>query len=598
MKKVIALALCLVMLALCLASCGSNKTDTTGADAERQKTTLKFAIITDENTTAEGIADMQKAFNDYTRPGYSTAVEFVCFTADEYEAKMEREMDYLDYQKIMQNFTELAEINGEDPEDEALAEILGMDIERVTALRTDAELAARLKAATPLEDEEEEFEPEEDDDTTLVDYPALKESQFDLLVVANSEMYEKYVANGWLAPITTQLTGTYKLITTMMSDRIFAQTKIGDSTDNYAVPTNKAVGKYTYLVFNKEALAEYNISEKEVTGFETVYRLLASMEISENAGHGLSMWKDKYGDGFKPVLNSKEDFLYPCVQFFSQNGTDFSMVGVTYDKNTNFSVVLNKDLNLFTDPSYVSYLRTAFEADSEDYFGDGTGEFLVGIKEGDYGVRNGSGDYYYFPIEMPHADAEEIQHGMLAVSSYSVSVDRSVEVIQKLMTERDLLNTLLYGTKENYDLSTDNIVTLHDNKNYALDPDYPVGNLQALAYPCTNYGQEAATYSNILLHNGDLAANLFDATFFDFFQYMDPAVWQQIDEKSAELLADLMDSEDGDAFEAKLAEILDSFDTEAHPEDPFALLMKTQLDSAQQKTLADALLSYLMSKMG
>ena len=95
MKKIISLLLCLVMLALTLASCGDNA-GTTTTDVDRPNLTLKIAVVVSDKTTDEGIAAMQKEFNRISSLALTTKAEFVCFRAEEYADAIEVEMTRLE----------------------------------------------------------------------------------------------------------------------------------------------------------------------------------------------------------------------------------------------------------------------------------------------------------------------------------------------------------------------------------------------------------------------------------------------------------------------------------------------------------------------
>ena len=96
MKKILSLILCLVLVASALVSCGGGEVTT--PEADRPNRTLRMAIIVaddyvDENgdlkqTTQEGVAAMQKAFNEYTEVLLATHVEFECIKASEYKTRM------------------------------------------------------------------------------------------------------------------------------------------------------------------------------------------------------------------------------------------------------------------------------------------------------------------------------------------------------------------------------------------------------------------------------------------------------------------------------------------------------------------------------
>ena len=151
MKKVLSMLLCLMLLALALVSCGDDPG--TKVQADRPNLTLRMAIVVDDKTTDEGVAAMQKAFNDQCEVLLSTHIEFECIKASEYKARMTEIMNEVVDEKGKQN-----------------------------AGKEDAMANAGSDTGTELEDDENK-------------YPAASKAQFDILLIADEEMYEEFVAN-------------------------------------------------------------------------------------------------------------------------------------------------------------------------------------------------------------------------------------------------------------------------------------------------------------------------------------------------------------------------------------------------------------------
>ena len=143
MKKILSMLLCIALLASALVSCGGGETNP--PEADRPNRTLRMAIVvaddTDEKkTTQEGIAAMQKAFNEYTEVLLATHVEFECIKASEYKARMTAIMNEVADEKGKQN-----------------------------AGKEDAMANAGTDTGTELDDEENKF-------------PAASKGQFDILL--------------------------------------------------------------------------------------------------------------------------------------------------------------------------------------------------------------------------------------------------------------------------------------------------------------------------------------------------------------------------------------------------------------------------------
>ncbi len=496
MKKFLSLLLCLVMLATMLASC-SDGTDIE-QKADRPNLTLKIAIIVDDNTTAEGITAMQNAFNAKASVDLSTKLEFVCFKESEYKTKMHEEMERL-----------------------SGAGALGGG-------------AANMGAAVDADG-----------------YPVASETQFDLVLITGEDMYKEYAANGWIISLNDHLNGTYKKLNTTVIDRAMAYVRAADpnlASDAttpgacYAIPAATTYGKYTYLALNKAALTKYNIPVPADADFTYAYQLFGTI-MSEGTGSDMQFWFDKYeaeGKTFAPVYNTPETFRLPGVKYLSHNG-EFSLMGTYFapDMTLNeWSAEYLKSggaafsMNLLDSKEYRSYLAVTFEATkNEGYFGtEKEEEFIVGIVQGDYSLRNDE-DYHYIVLENPIMQKSEVFDTMLAVSAFTVDKNRSVEILQELMTNdtgNDLLNIALFGLEnENYYLE-DGVVRLRNSYTYAAHPSYLFGNVVKTTYPCLNYGQSAGEYDGYVNQHNSLTTSFFDETYSESFYNFDiPDEWKE-----------------------------------------------------------------------
>ena len=490
MKKIVSLLLCLVMMAMSLASCSGDAGTTTG-EVDRPNRTLKIAVVVSDKTTEEGIAAMEKAFNSLSSVALTTKAEFVCFTADEYEDQIEAEMERIEAGG------ELADIEDENN---------------------------KANGTQPQEKVDEDG------------YPIAESKQFDIVLITNEEMYVRFVDKGWIIDLQPHLDGIYQKLKTKVVDKAMEYTLIDGSC--YAIPAAQAYGSYTYLSVNKKIANYYNMYAEDFVDVNSAYQLFKSME---NSGDTIEGWKNELGySSFSPVLNVKDDFVYSSVDYISIDG-GFSLIGVTHtpglDRGNWFLQNASSSLNLLEDAAYKTFLTMKFEFGQKSYF-SATGaeeDYIVGLVEGDYSLRNSNPDYYYIPVTRPSVTKEEVFSSMLAVSAFSVDTKRSVEMIQELMTDdtkNGLLNIIFYGAENaNYYLK-DGVVNLRESHNYAAHPDYLFGNLNETAYPCEDYGQHATTYSDGLLQNRDLptAANplLFPREELEeqFYDFERPAGWE------------------------------------------------------------------------
>ncbi len=584
MKKLICVVLCLLTLVVGLVSCGGDAGKADPSKVDRPNLTLKMAIIVDDKTTDAGIKAMQDAFNAECEVVLNTRIEFVCLRAADYEAKLDAIMEEL----------EDAESRAEAGEEDAKAESTGGS--DVT-------------------------------DTADGEFPAAGATQFDIVLVTGKEMYNKYIENEWIVGLNTHLTGTYKVLNTKILDVVKKNLTVEDEI--YGVPALRGMGEYTYVAVNRKALDYYNINESSINNLSDAYKLILAMQGAD-AENGLAKWQAEYaGSTFSPILNSVEDFALPTVKYLSQDGS-FSLVGAMYDKKavpTSWDVesqVLSS-INLLDSPIYSRFLEMKFNAKLNGYYGTGAEEnYLIGITKGDYSLRFENPDYYYCVIDNPVLAEEDVYESLLCVSAFSTQAKRAVEIIQELMTNNtraDLLNYMLYGIpQENYTLE-DGVVSFRLNYNYAMHPDYLIGNLAETAYPCADYGQNQKTYENVVQQNKDMGERtpLFDNTYDRYFVNVNADAWKAIDDLSDAYLEELMGCADLEAYRAKVAEIrakLTPVATEpADPENPddpsdpynsaanqYALTFFNMVDSNLVKTkpvantLGSAFFAYIFDK--
>ncbi len=528
MKKLLSTLLCLLLLTLVLVSCGDNTT--TKPKADRPNLTLRMAIVVDDKTTDEGIAAMQKAFNDKCEVLLATHVEFECIKASEYKTRMTAIMNEVADEKAKQDA---------DKED------------------------AMANAGTELEEGENK-------------YPAASKGQFDILLIADEEMYEEYARKGWIVGLDSHLKGSFKTLNT----KILATAKELSTVDGvcYGIPANRVYGTYQYVMINKAAAEYYQMELDAIHSLSDACQLINMMENAQ-AGHGLSKWQELYGENFSVFGMKEEDFVLRNVQYVSQDFKTPTLFGVTYGYSDIMSTIPDKAANLLKNSEYVKYLTMKFKggADQQDYFSaDGNEEnFLIGLADGDYALRFSNDDYYFAPIMNPTFEREELFGGMLAVSKFSVDEKRALEIVQELMTDANranLLNIALFGDEQTNYYMENGCVVYRNQSQYGVADGYLFGNLRELALPCADLGQTADAYKYASEQLADLGQRkaLFNDNFAVYFTKIDAEKWEAFDAYCVEKYNELMASADLAAFEAKITALIaemsanELFSTMAH----------------------------------
>ena len=100
-KKLLCLLLCVVMLIAALTACSGETDPTASADSSRKTVTLTMWVICDEPVSTETEKMVEDAFNTITEADYSTHVDFVFCTEDEYETKLEQKYQYIESNRGM-----------------------------------------------------------------------------------------------------------------------------------------------------------------------------------------------------------------------------------------------------------------------------------------------------------------------------------------------------------------------------------------------------------------------------------------------------------------------------------------------------------------
>ena len=512
MKKGLSLLLVLVMLLVSFTSCGGGgKTDTN--KTERVLLTLKCAIIVDDITTVDGIKAMQTAFNEVCKQKYSTAIEFFYCTADQYEAMMDAEMERIAAEKL--------------------------------AGGNSSGSASGSQTNTGAVEKDEYG-------MTVPKYPEVKSTQFDLVLICNQDMYNRYIEKEWIQSLNTQLENVYqRIMPTILSS---VQKEITVDGKIFGIPARSTVGEYTYLALNKKVVDALHINPDSIDSVADAYSIFLNIQ---NSSKSISDWADELtedGETFSAIWNKEESFEYANAISISADG-GFSALGASFVPKAAGKNALTFT-NLLMDNDYCRYLEMVVNAKNNDYFGEeNADEFIVGLVDGDYAKSLSNDDYYYCVLNLPRVDADDIFNGMLSVSSYTVNVARSVEIIQELMTNSQLLNILLYGAPTNYAKSNEGVVSFRVSSDYRLDPNHLVGNLQFYADPCADYGQDVNYGEYVSKHNEDLRDMFFDATWENYYRYIDEEMMATVDALSRQYRDDLLDSGSVAEFRATLADI-------------------------------------------
>lgn len=421
-KRLIALLLSLVMVFACLVGCGEDDDGIGDAVTEgSEKTmTLSMYLMSEEPVSAEQAEMIEAAVNKITMSKFKTKLDLRYFTEEEYYAALD---------KAFADSATAAE------DKEAINNALK---EELTGTDTVAE-----------ETYIDEY------GVVQLKYPTVEDYQVDIFYLGGYDRLAEYIENDLVQDLSSEISNASKIIKTYVHPGYLSG--IDTVCDGiYAVPTNAPIGEYTYILLNKEILKEYNHEAKDFSSI-----------TSANAQHLLDHVK-KYNPDYVPLRSFTDsgelDVSY--IRYFGINedgkidDSTFSLLGGSYDPSWTYmtSGEFSRCANIFNDTSFSNQLETLVKYKEYGYYGteaDADKKFAMGyIKGGVEVIEEYSDEYEVLVHQAPVLDTMDLFENMFAVSSYSSSLPRSMEILSYLYTNIDFNNLLLYGIEgENYEFT-------------------------------------------------------------------------------------------------------------------------------------------------
>ncbi|MGM9680637.1 MAG: hypothetical protein ACI3XR_03935 [Eubacteriales bacterium] len=484
-KRLMSLGLSVLMLASAasvLTSCGGDETVST--DEVVKPMTVTLNMITDERTTEEGIAAVQEAINQITENDLNIHVVLQLYTEDEYH-----------------------------------------DVVLNKSLARDSDiLAGKQYSSIGSEDDEVVIEIVEGKYRTVTAYPEPYENQIDIFMITSYDMLTEFADAGIVADVSDSLNSTdASLLNKYVSSNLMTYGQIMGS--QYAIPGNSYYGGYEYLLVKKSLFDKYPYSISDVTGLSSLRDYL--VDVAENE------------EGVIPLYNVGSLGLTSALErdsVVSSYVPDGAVETDTYRPD-----------NIMKNASVQAQLATIIACGSVngDYAKDVDvvdfdANFAAAFVTGDADTPEIYGeDYYVVQTRKPVADASEIFSSMFAVSEYSSDVARCMQVVNLLMTNEELLNTVLYGVENvTYIRDEDTGIvsrkyTSDTNSIYIMDENL-IGNI-FLAWQNDEMSDEVLSVS---ADNWKLAKQAStDATFSPFAHF--PLVWDEALNETAKGLNEL-----------------------------------------------------------
>ncbi len=426
-KKFLAIIICVIfILSAVLTGCSRNNStesetgdgNTSESLTERDNLTLSLWIPTDPSTTDEAIKKVERALNEITELKFSTRLELHAISDADYQAAIDAKIDSIADVELRQKM----EAESRRVKEIELAE---------QGLRMDEYVETEPEEEEP--DTEQETEIDESGEVVSV-FPDVKEDQLDIFLVRGYDNYLRYINEDLVEMLDSELTGNSRLLRTYIYPSFL---ECVNQSGIYAIPNNHVIGEYQFLLINKELADKYDYDESEFDSFSNCKDFIIDIG-------NMNL------DGVVPLLGEVEP---GNMVYFSSDGK-WSLLGDRIEADYTFKteIEFTSTSNTLEIPFYTDVFKTMKEIESLGYVGDGTlkdGEkFAVGVVKGDFNVKKQYEDDYFVHIHAaPYADEDDIFGSMFAVSPYTKSVSRSMEIITYLNTNETFRTILQYGVQ-------------------------------------------------------------------------------------------------------------------------------------------------------
>jgi len=463
-KRTLSLILAFLMLwSLLFTGCsslgGGEETDIDDGmveEASNSAMTLSMYVVSEKPVSKETAKLVEDAFNKITKVNFKTQVKLHFETYENYyetienvvESNMQLALLEEEHAKALKQAKKNAKAEGVVT-DEAWFDAFYAANSQYEQFRETEELTGEDTTA-----EQTEMVTIEgiDNSYTLsqVKYPDEKPSQIDILWIDSYERYLDFVEREMIERLDQELSGSSKKLNEYINNELLLWAK-WCTQGTYAIPNNVIIGEYTYLLVNKELAKKYSYNPEELNSLAMCSDFLSDIYNYE--------YDPENKTGVAPILGD----IYTTGTYYwsidTQTGkinhTEFNILGSTTTNRThNPDVDTNVTLqcgNVFRNAEFTSQLRTIQQYKDNNYVvpeGSGMEKYAVRMVKGGADLAKVYGDEYQLNVlEYPRVGYEEVFSNMFAVSAYTRSVSRSMQIITYLNTNSELRNVLQYGVE-------------------------------------------------------------------------------------------------------------------------------------------------------
>ena len=420
-KRILSILLCAVMIIPMMLLTGCGDDGYSSVQLKQTPMTLTIYTITDEKTTEAGIQQAQDAINEITEYDFNTRIVLKMFTVDEYEQMLEDDLA-------------VAAANYVPPEDTVAVQ---------TSAAEEEEEEGGITTESKVYVERDE-----------IVYPELNGTQVDILLISSIDLYNRLVQNGDIQALDSELIGDSKIISKFVNPTLINCT-VGVDGAHYAVPNNRLIGEYEYLLLRKDLVDSYYYAPEDI---HTILQLEEFINDVNALNPEYTPVLDTYGVGTLSLSMLAGESLFG------------SYVGYNAQQETN--AMPRNLLSVSRFRRELDYVRTLKNAGDwvEGEMSEDPKAAAIFLK-GDSSTPEKYEDEYYVNVyKYPTANNENVFNSMYAVSTYSKSLTRCMQIIEYMVTNKDFRNTFQYGMRDvNYSIDKDDFVTIL-NDDYVMDP--------------------------------------------------------------------------------------------------------------------------------
>ncbi len=487
-KRFICLLLTAVMLLVCLAGCGDDSREEVmaeiGKEASKDAVTLSMYLMSEQPVSDSQKKLMEEKVNEITKEKFNIAIELTYATPDVYYATLE------------DNLAKMKEFYDGGAQGKVTQNPVYIDENGLPA----------------------------------VYYPAIEEFDVDIFYFGGYDKYYAYKSAGYLRNLDEELKGSAKSLKAVINNTFMSAFNEANG-GYYAVPTNRAIGEYTYILLNKDVLDSTQYAPKDITSL-----------TCDNCQDLLNIVNTEMSDDFVPLYSATGELDVLGVKYFNTDANglftdEFSIIGGTYNPAwkqgalnsfPEMAGILGSanvghygfadQMKILKNYEFEGYYATEAEADKP---------FAVGYVKGlPQDIEKYTEDYEVVIAEYPTIKFNDLYESMFGITQYTNSVVGSTEVLTLLNTDKDFRNLILYGVEgENYTWVDSEILDENGDpyrvvSKQTKDPEkvydmaaIKTGNV-ALAYD--QVGDNPIVNANIFNHNADLRKDfIFGYSFYD-----------------------------------------------------------------------------------